>query len=228
MLLHIPDVLTADQVARGATPARRRRLGRRPRHRRPPVGAGQGQPAAARGSPGRPGARRPDSPGAAAQRRCSSRPRCRCACSRRSSTATRADMRSATTSTTRSARSPGTPHRIRTDLSATLFFSEPDEYDGGELVVEDTYGAHSVKLPAGPHGALPVDQPASRAAGDARRADRLVLLDSEHGPRRRQRTLLFDLDTRDPARRARPAGSSRRRSQLTGVYHNLLRAWAEL
>ena len=44
---------------------------------------------------------------------------------------------------------PGTPHRLRTDLSATLFLAEPDEYDGGELVVEDTYGVHSVKLPAG-------------------------------------------------------------------------------
>src|SRR5688500_7009800 len=43
----------------------------------------------------------------------------------------------------------GTPHRIRTDISATLFLSGPDEYDGGELVVEDTYGVHSVKLPAG-------------------------------------------------------------------------------
>ena len=43
----------------------------------------------------------------------------------------------------------GTPHRVRTDLSATLFFSNPDEYDGGELVVEDIYGVHSVKLPAG-------------------------------------------------------------------------------
>src|SRR5687768_6390291 len=43
----------------------------------------------------------------------------------------------------------GTPHRVRTDLSATLFFSDPDEYDGGELVVEDTYGVHAVKLPAG-------------------------------------------------------------------------------
>jgi PKHD-type hydroxylase len=43
----------------------------------------------------------------------------------------------------------GTPHRIRTDLSATLFFTGQDEYDGGELVVEDTYGTHSVKLPAG-------------------------------------------------------------------------------
>src|SRR5690606_11388044 len=44
---------------------------------------------------------------------------------------------------------PGTPHRIRTDVSATLFFSEPDTYEGGELVVQDTYGAHTVKLPAG-------------------------------------------------------------------------------
>src|ERR1044072_1981414 len=44
---------------------------------------------------------------------------------------------------------PGTPHRVRTDLSATLFFTSPDEYDGGELVVEDTYGVHSVNLPAG-------------------------------------------------------------------------------
>jgi len=43
----------------------------------------------------------------------------------------------------------GTTHRIRTDLSATLFFAQPEEYDGGELVVEDTYGTHSVKLPAG-------------------------------------------------------------------------------
>ena len=44
---------------------------------------------------------------------------------------------------------PGTATRIRTDLSATLFLSEPGEYDGGELLVEDTYGVHSVKLPAG-------------------------------------------------------------------------------
>src|SRR4030095_2814915 len=44
---------------------------------------------------------------------------------------------------------PGTGHQIRTDLSATLFFAMPEEYDGGELVVEDTYGVHSVKLPAG-------------------------------------------------------------------------------
>jgi PKHD-type hydroxylase len=44
---------------------------------------------------------------------------------------------------------PGTPHCMRTDLSATLFLTDPDEYDGGELVVQDTYVAHAVKLPAG-------------------------------------------------------------------------------
>ena len=43
----------------------------------------------------------------------------------------------------------GTPHKVRTDISATLFLSEPEEYEGGELVIEDTYGAHKVKLPAG-------------------------------------------------------------------------------
>src|SRR5437867_3032581 len=43
----------------------------------------------------------------------------------------------------------GTPHRVRTDLSATLFFTDPDEYEGGELVVEDIYGVQNVKLPAG-------------------------------------------------------------------------------
>ena len=64
---------------------------------------------------------------------------------------------------------PGTPHRIRTDLSATLFFADPDEYDGGELLVEDTYGVHSVKLPAGhmvlyPSTSLHHVQPVTRGA----------------------------------------------------------------
>src|SRR5688500_18642225 len=63
----------------------------------------------------------------------------------------------------------GTPHRIRTDLSATLFFNNPDEYDGGELVVEDTYGVHTVKLPAGhmvlyPSSSLHNVRPVTRGA----------------------------------------------------------------
>ena len=52
-------------------------------------------------------------------------------------------------STTRSASHPIAPVRIRTDVSATLFISAPEDYDGGELMVEDTYGSHAVKLPAG-------------------------------------------------------------------------------
>src|SRR6185503_6440350 len=64
----------------------------------------------------------------------------------------------------------GSPLRVRADLSATLFLSAPEEYDGGDLVVDDTYGAHSVKLPA----------------GDPRRPARLHLLGPEHGARRRR------------------------------------------
>src|SRR6185312_1075932 len=63
----------------------------------------------------------------------------------------------------------GTSHRVRSDLSATLFFSNPDEYDGGELIIEDTYGIHSVKLPAGqmvlyPSSSLHNVRPVTRGA----------------------------------------------------------------
>jgi len=120
----------------------------------------------------------------------------------------------------------GTGHRIRTDLSATLFFSEPQEYDGGELVVEDTYGTHNVKLPAGymilyPATSLHHVRPVTRGARIASFfwIQSMVRDDGE-------RSLLFDLDTaiqrinRDNAEH--PAAV-----QLTGVYHNLLRRWAE-
>jgi PKHD-type hydroxylase len=60
------------------------------------------------------------------------------------------------------------PVRIRTDLSATLFFAGPEEYDGGELCVEDTYGVKKRQAPARPHGALSLHQPASRHARDTR------------------------------------------------------------
>src|SRR5207302_67154 len=88
----------------------------------------------------------------------------------------------------------GTPHRIRTDLSATLFFANPDEYDGGELIVEDTYGTHSVKLPAGhmilyPATSLHNVRPITRGA----RVASFFWIQSmvrDDG----QRALLFDLD----------------------------------
>ncbi len=121
----------------------------------------------------------------------------------------------------------GTPHRIRTDLSATLFFSAPDEYDGGELCVEDTYGVKKVKLPAGhmvlyPSTSLHHVTPVTRGA----RVCSFFWLQSmirDDG----QRTLLFDLDSAiQRIGQDHPSGPYA--VQLTGVYHNLLRQWAEL
>jgi PKHD-type hydroxylase len=121
----------------------------------------------------------------------------------------------------------GTPHRIRTDLSATLFFAAPGEYDGGELVVEDTYGTHSVKLPAGhmilyPATSLHRVQPVTRGA----RIASFFWIQSmvrDDGAR----TLLFDLDLAiqrlGGATPPNPVAV-----QLTGVYHNLLRRWADI
>jgi PKHD-type hydroxylase len=121
---------------------------------------------------------------------------------------------------------PGTGHRIRTDLSATLFLAAPEEYDGGELVVEDTYGVHSVKLPAGhlvlyPATSLHHVRPVTRGARIASFfwIQSMVRDDAE-------RTLLFDLDTAiQSVNREAPASQSA--VQLTGIYHNLMRRWAE-
>jgi PKHD-type hydroxylase len=122
---------------------------------------------------------------------------------------------------------PGTPHRIRTDLSATLFLSSPDEYDGGELQIEDTYGLHSVKLPAGdlvlyPSTSLHHVQPVTRGM----RVASFFWIQSmvrDDGAR----TLLFDLDTAiQRVNLDTPAHAAA--VPLTGVYHNLLRRWAEL
>ena len=122
---------------------------------------------------------------------------------------------------------PGTGHRIRTDLSCTLFFSSPDEYDGGELMVEDTFGVHRVKLPAGhlilyPSTSLHHVRPVTRGARVCSFfwLQSMVRDDSD-------RTLLFDLDsavrTLAQDRPDHPVAL-----QLTAVYHNLLRRWAEL
>jgi PKHD-type hydroxylase len=120
----------------------------------------------------------------------------------------------------------GTPHRVRTDLSATLFFSEPAEYDGGELQVEDTYGVHSVKLPAGnlilyPSTSLHHVRPVTRGA----RIASFFWIQSmvrDDG----QRTLLFDLDLAIQ-RIAGDLPDHPSVVQLTNVYHNLLRRWAD-
>jgi PKHD-type hydroxylase len=122
---------------------------------------------------------------------------------------------------------PGTPHRIRTDLSATLFFSAPEEYDGGELVVEDTYGVHGIKLPAGhlilyPATSLHHVRPVTRGARICSFfwIQSMVKDDAE-------RTMLFDLD--NAIRQiAQTDAEHPAVVPLTGLYHNLIRRWAEL
>ncbi len=125
----------------------------------------------------------------------------------------------------------GTPHRIRTDISATLFLAEPEEYDGGELCVEDTYGVQRVKLPAGqmvlyPATSLHHVTPVTRGA----RVSSFFWIQSmvrDDG----QRSLLFDLDLAiQRLGRDLPDQSAAQQTsvQLTGVYHNLLRQWVEV
>ena len=122
---------------------------------------------------------------------------------------------------------PGTPHRVRTDLSATLFLAAPEEYDGGELSVEDTYGLHNVKLPAGhlilyPASSLHHVRPVTRGA----RLASFFWIQSmvrDDG----QRTILFDLDMAIQ-RISGEVADHPSVIQLTGVYHNLLRRWADV
>ena len=121
----------------------------------------------------------------------------------------------------------GTEHRVRTDLSATLFFSEPDEYDGGELVVEDNYGVQRVKLNPGslilyPASSLHHVTPVTRGMRIASFfwIQSMVRDDGE-------RTLLFDLDTAIQ-RVAAEAPVHPSVIQLTGIYHNLPRRWADV
>ncbi|NLP62718.1 Fe2+-dependent dioxygenase [Paraburkholderia sacchari] len=116
--------------------------------------------------------------------------------------------------------------KLRTDVSVTLFLSSPDEYEGGELVVEDTYGVQEVKLPAGdmivyPATSLHQVRPVTRGARVASFfwVQSLVRDDTK-------RALLFDMDTAIQRLNASDADASARRS-LVGCYHNLLRLWSE-
>jgi PKHD-type hydroxylase len=120
----------------------------------------------------------------------------------------------------------GTARRIRTDLSATLFLTPPEEYEGGELMVEDHYGTHAVKLPAGsmvvyPASSLHHVTPVTAGA----RVSAFFWIQSmvrDDG----QRTLLFDLDTAIQ-KLGRDVPDHPSVVQLTGVYHNLIRRWAD-
>ncbi len=121
----------------------------------------------------------------------------------------------------------GGRERVRTDLSSTLFFSDPEDYDGGELVIQDTYGLQQVKLPAGdlvlyPGTSLHKVNPVTRGARYASFfwTQSLVREDS-------QRTLLFEMD-QSIQRLPRDVPDHPSLLRLTGTYHNLLRRWSEL
>jgi len=121
----------------------------------------------------------------------------------------------------------GTDFRIRADLSATLFLEDPAAYDGGELVIEDLFGTQSVKLPAGhlvlyPSSSLHRVTPVTRG----QRVASFMWLQSmvrDDG----QRRILFDLDRGVQAVAADKGQGDAAVVQLTGVYHNLLRRWAD-
>lgn len=121
---------------------------------------------------------------------------------------------------------PGTPVKVRTDLSVTLFLSEPEEYDGGELVIEDTFGTHSVKLAAGDMVLYPsTSLHKVTAVTRGRRLASFFWLQSMIASDEK-RSLLFDMDMAIQSLRNKVA-DSREVVQLTGVYHNLLRQWAQ-
>ncbi|WP_034296565.1 Fe2+-dependent dioxygenase [Herbaspirillum sp. RV1423] len=122
---------------------------------------------------------------------------------------------------------PGTSLSIRTDLSSTLFLSEPEEYEGGELVVVDTYGMHEVKLPAGdlilyPSTSLHRVEPVTSGARVCSFFWTQSMVRDDW-----QRSLLFELDQNISSLRGK-IGDTEEVLGLTGHYHNLLRQWAEL
>ena len=118
--------------------------------------------------------------------------------------------------------------RIRTDLSVTLFLSEPEEYDGGELIVEDYYGSHRVKLPAGHLVLYPATS--LHAVTEVTRGVRVAsffwlqsMVRDGHA-----RSLIFDLDTAIQGLVQRVGRDDPELVKLTGIYHNLIRCWAEV
>lgn len=120
---------------------------------------------------------------------------------------------------------PGTGQKIRTDVSATLFLSEPENYDGGELLIEDTYGVQAVKLPAGhmviyPSTSLHRVNPVTSGERLASFfwVQSLVRDDA-------QRALLFDIDSAIQ-KLHQTDGDAQAILHLTGSYHNLLRMWS--
>ena len=121
----------------------------------------------------------------------------------------------------------GNGQQLRSDVSCTLFLAEPDEYEGGELIVSDTYGEHEVKLPAGdlivyPSSSLHRVAPVTRGA---RLASFFWVQSMIRDDARRR--MLFEMDASIETLRRGDADANAV-LQLTGVYHNLLRQWAEV
>jgi PKHD-type hydroxylase len=123
---------------------------------------------------------------------------------------------------------PGTPVRIRTDLSVTLFLTEPEDYDGGELTVEDNYGTQEVKLPAGDMVLYPsTSLHHVKAVTRGTRIASFFWLQSmirDDGAR----ALLFDLDQTIQQLSLERGVADAACVRLTGIYHNLIRHWADL
>ena len=123
---------------------------------------------------------------------------------------------------------PGTQgERVRTDISCTLFLAGPDEYDGGELVVEDTFGEHAVKLPAGdmvlyPGTSVHHVRPVTRGHRLASFFWLESMVRSDE-----QRRLLYDMDLHLMRLRQTVGETDAAVVGLTGTYHNLLRLWAD-
>lgn len=122
---------------------------------------------------------------------------------------------------------PGSNLSLRTDVSSTLFLSEPDEYDGGELVVQDTYGSHEVKLPAGDlilyaSTSLHKVEPVTRGARVCSFFWTQSMVRDDW-----QRTMLYELDATIQQLRDQ-IGDTEQVVNLTGHYHNLLRQWSNV
>ena len=123
---------------------------------------------------------------------------------------------------------PNTPHRIRTDLSCTLFLTDPETYDGGELVIEGHYGTPEVKLNAGdmvvyPSTSLHQVNPVTRG----NRTGSFFCLQSMIRDNEK-RTLLFDMDQSIQQLAAEKGIADPLTVSFSGVYHNLIRQWAEM
>lgn len=123
---------------------------------------------------------------------------------------------------------PGTGIRLRADVSSTLFLTDPDDYDGGELLVEDTYGAQAVKLPAGSMVVYPASS--LHSVAEITRGSRWASFFWTQSMVRDdgRRAMLYDLDQSIMALRATLPDTHEGVLGVTSHYHNLIRAWAEL